>query len=133
LTADRYSITDYSGQRVTSLSWKADANSPHLPISQFPNFAPVQGMLRQPLILHYPLGMGPFFIAANYDRDWDSARIRPIQTVMEVDVEYVPGYFAARYPADGYSPAIDESVLGSYELVAPWYLSMPYPPVFSFR
>ena len=40
----------------------------------FANFAPVQAMLRQPLILQYPLSLGPFFIAANYDRDWDAAR-----------------------------------------------------------
>jgi len=90
-------------------------------------------MLQQPLILRYPVGQGPFFIAANFDRNWDTAAIHPIQTVLQVDVEYVPGYPAGRYPASGWSPGIDESVLGSYELTAPWWLSLPYPPVFSFR
>jgi Acetoacetate decarboxylase (ADC) len=133
LTTDRYSISELSGARITSLSWKAEAGGRHRPIADWPNFAPVRDMLRQPMILRYPLGLGPFFVAANFDRNWDTAVLQPIQTVLDVDYEYVPGYPAGRYPGSGWSPGIDESVLGSYELVAPWWLSMPYPPLFSFR
>jgi hypothetical protein len=90
-------------------------------------------MLSQPIISMVPASLGPFFILSDFDKNWDVAAVQPIQTGLEVDVEYVPGYGGGRYPVSGWSPGIDESVLGSYELRAPWRLSIPYPPVFSFR
>jgi len=90
-------------------------------------------MLTQPIISMLPAAMGPFFILSDFDKDWQTATVRPLETILEVDVEYVPGYSGGRYPGTGYSKGIDESVLGSYELRAPWRLSLPYPPLFAAR
>lgn len=133
LTAGRYSISSLSGQRVTSLAWRAEEGAIHKPVAEYPNFAPVQAMLTQPIISQVPAAMGPFFILSDFDKDWDRATVRPLRTVVEVDLEYVPGYSAGRYPAGDWAPGIDQSVIGSYELKAPWRLSLPYPPLFRFQ
>lgn len=133
VTADRYTITDLSGERLTSLAWYNDAAKGHKPIAAYPHFEPVRQMLSQPIISMMPASLGPFFILSDFDKKWDVATVRPLRTALEVDVEYVPGYAGGRYPAQGWSPGIDESVLGSYELRAPWRLSLPYPPLFNFR
>jgi hypothetical protein len=133
VTAERYSITSYAGQRVTSLAWKADGESAHRPIAEYPHFSKVRKMLNQPFISMLPAGIGPFFVLSDFDRNWDVATMRPLRTAVEVDVEYVQGYAAGRYPAKGWSPGIDQSVLGSYELRVPWRLGLPYPPLLSFR
>lgn len=132
VTADRYTVTSLAGQRLTSVAWKARANHGFLPIAEYPHFAPVRQMLTQPIISMVPAALGPFFILSDFDKDWDVATVRPLQTVLDVDVEYVPGYPGGRYPEKGWSPGIDQSVLGSYELRAPWRLSLPYPPLLSF-
>lgn len=129
LTAGRYEITSLAGKRQTSLTWQDDSSLVHKPVAQVPNFAPVQAMLTQPIISMVPAALGPFFILSDFDKDWSVATVKPMRTAVEVDVEYVPGYKAGRMPLTGYSPGIDESVVGSYELRAPWKLSLPYPPL----
>lgn len=134
VTGDSYTVSTMGGQRVTSLQWKKTKNpGQHKPIAEYANFEPVRQMLSQPIISMVPVAMGPFFILSDFDKQWDVATVRPMETVLEVDVEYVPGYPAGRYPAAGWSPGIDASVLGSYELRAPWRLSLPYPPLMAFR
>jgi Acetoacetate decarboxylase (ADC) len=133
VTAERYTVTSMTGQRLTSLAWKADEGVGHRPIAEYPHFEPVRQMLSQPIISMVPLAMGPFFILSDFDKAWDVATVRPLHTALEVDVEYVPGYAGGRYPMSDWSPGIDSSVLGSYELRAPWRLSLPYPPLLSFR
>lgn len=133
LTADRYTITSLTGQRVTSLAYKGDDHAGHKPIAEYPYFAPIREILSQPIISLVPAALGPFFILSDFDKNWDAATVRPLQTAVEVDVEYVPGYQGGRYPASDWSPGIDQSVIGSYELRAPWRLSLPYPPLFSFK
>jgi hypothetical protein len=133
VTADRFEITDYTGRRLTSLSWKPDPDRKYQPLGELILFEPSRAMLNQPLISRSPASFGPFFTLADFDRNWEVATLRPIETALEVDVEFVPGYPAGRYPASGWSPGIDQSVLGSYELRVPWRLSLPYPPLFRFR
>jgi len=133
VTATSYTVTTITGQRLTSLSWKNPGKQPFLPIAQVEHFEPVRQMLTQPIISMLPAAMGPFFILSDFDKDWQTATVRPLETALEVDVEYVPGYSGGRYPGTGYSKGIDESVLGSYELRAPWRLSLPYPPLFAAR
>jgi hypothetical protein len=129
VTADRYTVSSLAGQRLMSLAWKDEGDGGYRPIAKFPHFEPVRQMLSQPLISMVPLSMGPFFTLSDFDKAWDVATVRPIQTGLEVDVEYVLGFAGGRYPASGLSPGIDSSVLGSYELRAPWRLSLPYPPL----
>jgi hypothetical protein len=133
VTAETYTVTSFTGQRLTSLAWKNPEQPEYRPIWEFPNFEPVRQMLSQPIISMVPFAMGPFFILSDFDKAWEVATLRPIETSLEVDVEYVPGFSGGRYPASDWSPGIDASVLGSYELRAPWRLSLPYPPVFAFR
>lgn len=134
VTGDSYTVSTMGGQRVTSLQWKKTKNpGQHKPIAEYANFEPVRQMLSQPIISMVPVAMGPFFILSDFDKQWDVVTVRPMETVLEVDVEYVPGYPAGRYPAAGWSLGIDASVLGSYELRAPWRLSLPYPPLMAFR
>jgi hypothetical protein len=133
VTGDSYTVNALGGQRVTSLQWKKSKNTEHKPIAEYANFEPVRQMLNQPILSMVPLARGPFFILSDFDKQWNVATVRPMETVLEVDVEYVPGYPAGRYPAAGWSAGIDRSVLGSYELLAPWRLSMPYPPLMALR
>jgi len=131
VTRTSYTITTLAGSPVTSLSWKEPQSDAFKPIAGYANFEPVRQMLTQPIISMLPAGMGPFFILSDFDKDWDAATMRPLETRVQVDVEYVPGYQAGRYPASEWSPGIDASVLGSYELRAPWRLGIPYPPMFA--
>ncbi len=133
VTADRFTVTSVAGQRLTSLAWQTPNDGAFGPIAEYAHFEPVRQMLSQPIISMLPAAMGPFFILSDFDKNWDVATVRPLQTSLEVDVAYVPGYECGRYPASGWSPGIDSSVLGSYELRAPWRLSLPYPPLLSFR
>jgi acetoacetate decarboxylase len=131
--AERYTVTSLTGQRLTSLAWAQGEDSDYRPIAEYGNFEPVRQMLSQPIISMMPASIGPFFILSDFDKAWDVATIRPLRTALEMEVEYVPGFTARRYPQSGWSPGIDSSVLGSYELRAPWRLSLPYPPLLSFR
>jgi hypothetical protein len=131
VTADRYAITTNTGQRITSLGWKPVRDGELHPCAVYPHFELVRQMLSQPLISMVPAGMGPFFVLSDFDKAWDCATIKPLQTELEVDVAYVLGYAAGRYPASGHYPGIDSSPLGSYELRAPWRLTLPYPPLLS--
>jgi Acetoacetate decarboxylase (ADC) len=133
VTADRFTISDSTGQVLTSMSWRTKNGGGFRPVSAWPYFEPIRQMLDQPLIAQVPAGMGPFFALSDFDKDWDVATLRPLETSLDVDVEYVAGYPGGRYPSSDWSPGIDESVLGSYELRSPWRLSLPYPPLLSFR
>ena len=133
VTEKNYAVNSLAGQSLTSLTWKPPKQKEFSPIAEYANFEPVRQMLTQPIISMLPAAMGPFFILSDFDKDWSVATVRPIETCVEVDVAYVPGYAAGRYPASGWSPGIDSSVAGSYELRAPWRLSLPYPPLLAFR
>ncbi len=133
VTADHYTVSDFSGRKLTSLAWDPSVVGDFKPVGQWPNFVPIRAMLDQPVISQVPLGFGPFFIGSNFDRDWDVAMLKPMQTAVNVDIELLIGCPCGRYPASGWGPGIDQSVLGSWELQAPWRLSMPYPPLFSFH
>jgi hypothetical protein len=129
VTGDRYSVADANDRPITTVTWRASGE--HRPIAEYPNFEPVRQMLSQPIISMVPVALGPFFILSDFDKNWEVATVRPLETTMEVFVEYVPGFSGGRYPATGRSSGIDKSVLGSYELRAPWRLSLPYPPLAS--
>jgi hypothetical protein len=132
VTAESYTVNSLAGQRITSLAWKK-TKAGYRPIREVANFEPVRQMLSQPIISMVPLAMGPFFILSDFDKIWETATVRPLETSLEVDIEYVPGYAGGRYPASGWSPGIHSSVIGSYELRALWRLSLPYPPLFAYK
>jgi hypothetical protein len=130
VTDGEYVVTSSAGTTITSLRFRAVGDE--RPLSAFPHFEPIREMLNQPMISMLPIAQGPFFIAANFDKQWEVATMRPLETTMTVDECYSPGLEAGPYPSQGVSPGIDSTVLGSYELRAPWRLSLPYSPLFVY-
>lgn len=129
VTDTSYAITSLGGGPLTSLTWKEPETGAFKPIAEYPSFEPVRQMLTQPIISKVPAGAELYFVLSDFDKEWETATVRPLETCVDVNVEYVLGYRAGRYPASRWSPGIDSSVLGSYELRAPWRLSIPYLPM----
>jgi hypothetical protein len=127
VAGNKYDVSQTNGDPLVSVSW--DVSGPFQPASAYPNFAPQQAAISQPLLGLVPLSLGPFFAVADFPKDWTVAQVRPLATVTEVHTDYVVGFGSARYPRSGKSSGIDVSVTGSYELQAPWSMSAPYPPM----
>jgi hypothetical protein len=127
VTGNKYAVAQSNGDPLVDVTW--DITGPFLPAASYPNFAPQQAALSQPLLGLVPLSLGPFFVVADFPKDWTVATVRPLETVTEVYTDYVVGFGLARYPKSGKSKGIDASVVGSYELHAPWSMSAPYPPL----
>lgn len=123
----RYTVFSNGDRRQASLGYAGDAEL--RPVSEFENFDPIRRMHDQPLISTVPLGVGPFFVASDFMHDWNATTMRPLETTLEIDAEYVQGFPPARYPSRGTTKGIDQSVLGSYEFRGPWRLGMPHPPL----
>jgi hypothetical protein len=127
VTGQQYTVEDRCGRQLTSLAWKPERENGFRPLAELPNFNPIRAMLSHPIISMMPAAVGPFFVASDFHIQWESATLRPLQTAVEIDSAFVPGYECGRFPATGWSPGIDRSVLGSYELQAPWQITAPYP------
>ena len=125
--ADRFAIQGEDGAPQVSLAFSAQGEPQ--PVAHFPHFAAVQAMLAQPLVSQLPAALGPIFVVADFDKQWHQARLRPLVTQVQVLAELVPGFGPGSHPAGGVSDGIDVSVLGSYELNAPWLLGMPHVPL----
>jgi hypothetical protein len=132
-TADRYTVTSLAGRRLVSLGWGDRGDAGHQPIAFYPEFEPIRQMLSQPLISASRLVAGPFFTLTDFDRRWNLATVRPLRAVLDVDPSYMPGLDGGHYPASGSSEDANSSVLGSFELSAPWWLSFPYLPPLASR
>ena len=126
--ADRFAIQGEDGAPQVSLHFSAQGEPQ--PLAQFPHFAAVQAMLAQPLVSQLPAALGPLFVVADFDKQWERATLRPLTTSVQAQAEFVPGFGPCSQPAQGLSAGIDASVLGSYELNAPWLLGMPHAPLF---
>ena len=128
--ADRFAIQGEDGAPQVSLAFSAQGEPQ--PVGHFPHFAAVQAMLDQPLVSQLPAALGPIFVVADFDKQWQQARLRPLATQVQVQDEFVPGFGPGNHPAGGASAGIDVAVLGSYELTAPWQLGMPHAPLLRF-
>ena len=125
--AERFAIQGEDGAPQVCLAFSAQGEPQ--PVAQFPHFAQVQAMLDQPLVSQLPAALGPIFVVADFDKQWGQATLRPLATQVQAQAEFVPGFGPGRHPASGESEGIDKSVLGSYELNAPWLLGMPHAPL----
>ena len=125
--ADRFAIQGEDGRPQVSLGFAA-VGQPQ-PVAALPHFAAVQAMLDQPLLSQLPAALGPIFVVADFDKQWDTATLRPLHTSVRAEAEFVPGFGPGSHPASGVAEGIDASVLGSYELNAAWLLGMPHAPV----
>ena len=125
--ANRFRVTQLGGEPVVSITF--DRVGDAKPIADYPRFALQREAISQPLISMVPLGLGPFFVVAGFPKKWDVATLRPLQTVIEVFTDYVVGFSPGCYPATGRSEGIDASVIGAYELCAPFQVGSPYLPL----
>ena len=128
--ADNIVIRDVSEKPMTSLAWTP--SGPFKTIAGYRKFEPIRQMLDQPLISQVPPMGGPIFVISDFDKRWDAATIRPLEITLAIDDDFVNGCrsFADCTCGPGTTaPGIDRQALGSYELVAPWRLSLPYLPI----
>jgi hypothetical protein len=127
---DRFVIRTQREQTLTSLAWTPTGK--FKPINEYPNFEPVRRMLDQPLISQVPPLGGPIYVVSDFDRRWEVATVRPLEITITIDEDFVPdcrSFASCTIGRGTTAPGIDESPLGSYELVAPWRLSLPYLPI----
>lgn len=127
---EHFNILTGQGEQLTSLEWEPSGD--FMPIAGYPNFEPIREMLDQPLVSQVPPTSGPIFVVSDFDKRWDAARLRPLRTTLTIDEDFVHGCKSFAQCTAGpatTSPGIDRNVLGSYELIAPWRLSMPYLPI----
>ena len=120
-------MTQTGGDPVISVSFEAADEAK--PIAAYPHFELQRQAISQPLISMVPFGMGPFFVVAGFPKKWDVALVRPLKTVTQVFTDYVVGLPSGRYPSSGSANGIDASVMGAYELRAPFQVGSPYPPM----
>jgi Acetoacetate decarboxylase (ADC) len=118
-----YTVTGVTGERAASLTWRTPIVSPYRPLGDFPNFVIVQQMLSQTIVSRLPAAVGPCFVLSNFVVDWDLAGLRPMNTSVEA-----AGIPVVESPLIRWSPGIDESVRGSYDLRSTWRISLPWSP-----
>lgn len=123
-----YTVTSLAGQRLASLRWSNGGNDPRPAMEDYHDFDPLRLMLSQPLISFSPVVQGTVPTLTDFGRNWNLATVRPIQSVLEIDRSYMQGFEGGRYVLSGDSVRSTPSLLASYELSAPWWLSFPYFP-----
>jgi hypothetical protein len=124
-TENRYTVMSPAGRPLVSLEWNGEAEFRSAAFG-YGNFEPVRQMLSQPLVTSFPAAAGPFAALTDFDRRWPLGTVRPVSAVLQVEPGYMPGFDGGQYNATG--PGSDSRVIGSYELSAPWWLSLPYAP-----
>lgn len=128
VTANNYQMMNEKGQPLVSLDFRADGE--YQDVWSMPNFEPVRQMLDQVMLSQLPLGTGPLSVVTRFDKQWSVAKIRPISTVVRVEQAYYPGMPCGRFPAEGRMVGLNQTPLGSYEILSPWRLTIPYPGMF---
>jgi hypothetical protein len=111
------------GEPLVSLDYQPTGD--YRPVGEYPNFAPLQQIMSQPLVSQLPAAMGPFLACSNYDKIWSQAVLRPISSKVTVNQAFVPNLPTGVFQDEGRS--ITSSVLGAVEIKAPWTLSVLYP------
>ena len=108
------------GEPIVSLSYEATGD--FQPMTRVPNHEVILDVMRQPLICCQPFSRGPLFSCADHVNDWERAQVRPLHTTMRIDDAFVPGLVVGTYRSRG----IDMSPLGSFQLRAPFTLTLPH-------
>jgi hypothetical protein len=132
VTDRRYAVTSLAGQRLISLEWNSYGDAGARETTGYREFEPLRQMLSQTLISDTPASLGPFFSLTDFDRRWHLTTARPLDSAVEIDPSYMPRFEGGRFTASG--------VPASFELVGPWWLSLPYqqiqppdaPPLWGF-
>jgi hypothetical protein len=124
---NRYAVTSRAGLCLVSLTWDECEDEVRSAVKGYPEFESVRLMLSQPLISLSPAAVGTVLTLTDFDRRWNLASVRPIHAVLEIDETYLPGLEGGYYTTPGVN--VGTPLLGSYELSALWWLSLPYLPV----
>ncbi len=139
--ASHFRVRATSGERLTSLTWETDGD-PQRPVDSIRDiddryrfFLAVRRMLDQPLVSQVPPQGGPIFVVSDFQRRWDAATMRPLTTTETLEPSFQPNFKMKQGASldatqSLHSVGIDDNKLGSYELIAPWRLSLPYLPIF---
>lgn len=129
VTEDSWTVHDPDGKRIIGLDFTPTGD--YVPLAQMPNFAPYcrpeTGIMVQPLVSMMPAGVGMFPVCSDFDKKWDDAVVRPLETQIHIDNAFVPGLPCGTFPAAERAPGIDVSVLGSFQVLAHWRMSLAYP------
>jgi hypothetical protein len=110
-------------QPILGLDWKA--REPYIPVESEPGgkLTSVQRQIMdQPLLMQMPMGIGPWWVAANFKMIWGSAWFRSIAARLHINEPFVAGLPPGTYVL----PRLEQSpTLGSYQLFCPFELSAP--------
>lgn len=121
-----FTCTDAHNARSVSLNYELTGTAQA--IEQYPEFAEQREAISQPLISMMPIRIGTTFVVAAFAKRWDVATLAPMRASVDIATEYVRGMSPGRYPASDEFPTIEASVLGGYELRAPFQVSSPRRP-----
>lgn len=124
VTNSHIALASYRGDPLVSLDYEPQGD--YRPVTEYPQFADLCGVMSQPLVSQLPAAMGPFLACSSYDKDWSRAVLRPIRTKVTIQTSFVPNLPCGEFGDGGLS--ITGSPLGSVEIKAPWRLSLLYPP-----
>lgn len=129
VTRGRYAARDAYGPLV---ALDHEPTGRWRPASEMPNFEPWcrprTGIMCQPLIAMLPMGMGPLFVASDFEKHWPSAQVRPLTTRVHIHRSFVPALPTGAFPRHGPAPGLDRTVVGSFQVRARWRLTLPYLP-----
>lgn len=123
----RYRVMREDGAPLVTLTWRARGAA--RPALAWERFALQRSALSQPLLGLWPVGLGPWFAAADFPKVWERTELTELESAVEVHTDYVTGFGRARYPSRGNLPGIGDSIIGSYAMATQWRMSMPYPPL----
>jgi hypothetical protein len=119
----RYTVRHRTGEPLASLAWSTEKSGDPRTVAGCREFEPIREMLNQTLITLLPAAVGPLLALTDFDRRWNLTSVRPLHSVLEIAVSYMPGFEGGRFQ-DGQDAC--SSVIGSFELSGPWWLSLPY-------
>lgn len=128
----RYQVTSPAGEPVALLDWRSGEVGSYGSIGDYKFFEPIWQILNQTLISRAPTPAGPFFALSDFEKNWDTATLAPLQFAIQLDADRRTGLLE-RLSFSDWSPSIETSALGAYELRVPWQLSLPYPPLYADR
>jgi hypothetical protein len=126
VSEDRYTVRHWTGQSLATLSWSADEGADVRAVTECREFEPFREILNQTLVTLLPAAVGPLLTLTDFDRRWNLTSVRPLQSSLEIGASYMPGFEGGHFLHDQAGDACS-SVLGSFELSGPWWLSLPYP------
>jgi hypothetical protein len=125
VNANSYLVSSLEGEAILKLEF--GLSGPSKPAHEWPLIGPMQAIMTQPIVSQLPMALGPFVACSNFDKDWTTATVQPLKTVVNIYKSYVQGLPTGRYPAVGASATIAHSTTGSFVMKTEWRQGLIYP------